>query len=123
MKANMNHEIVVNAEAFAIATQMYVRLRRVSGRVIDVMYLVHDKDYARYVVEFALETKDVELERYAARLSSVIDLYPEPSLVLEESKGDLKTEPVDDLDAYSAEVTAEEIYQAQVAHHYIGALR
>ncbi|ESK56497.1 hypothetical protein [Acinetobacter tjernbergiae] len=123
MKANMNHEIVVNAEAFAIATQMYVRLRRVSGRVIDVMYLVHDKDYARYVVEFALETKDVELERYAARLSSVIDLYPEPSLVLEESKGDLKTEPVDDLDAYSAEVTPEEIYQAQVAHHYIGALR
>ena len=30
-------------EAFAIATQMYVRLRRVCSRVIDVMYLVHDQ--------------------------------------------------------------------------------
>ena len=53
MKANMNHELVLNAEAFAIATQMYVRLRRVSARVIDVMYLVHDKNYAKHIIEIA----------------------------------------------------------------------
>ena len=56
MKANMNHELVLNAEAFSIATQMYVRLRRVSARVIDVMYLVHDKNYAKHIIEIALAT-------------------------------------------------------------------
>ncbi|ENX01336.1 hypothetical protein F900_01702 [Acinetobacter modestus] len=123
MKANMNHELVLNAEAFSVATQMYVRLRRVSGRVIDVMYLVHDKDYAKYVIEIALATEDTELERYAARLGSLIDLYPEPSLALDEAKDDSINTIIDDLDTYSSEVTDEEIYKAQVAHHYIGALR
>nr|WP_017395083.1 hypothetical protein [Acinetobacter haemolyticus] len=37
MKDNLNNDVVVNADAFAIATQMYVRMRRVSGRVIDVI--------------------------------------------------------------------------------------
>ena len=54
MNAQINPEIVVNSEAFAVATQMYVRLRRVCGRVIDVMYLVNDPSYARYVAEIAL---------------------------------------------------------------------
>ena len=49
MKESMNSEIKVNAEAFAIATQMYVRLRRVSSRVIDVMYLVNNKEYAKHI--------------------------------------------------------------------------
>ena len=122
MKVNMNHELVLNAEAFSIATQMYVRLRRVSARVIDVMYLVHDKNYAKHIIEIALATKDAELERYAARLSTLVDLYPEPEAALDEVKDDFNG-AVEGADPYSSEVTAEEIYQAQVGHHYIGALR
>ena len=34
------------SELFSIATLIYTRLRRVSGRVIDVMYLVENTDYA-----------------------------------------------------------------------------
>ena len=68
MKENMNSEVLVNAEAFAIATQMYVRLRRVCGRVIDVMYLVNNKDYAKHIVDIALSTEDEELEKQVARL-------------------------------------------------------
>lgn len=124
MKENVNNDVLVNAEAFTIATQMYVRLRRVSSRVIDVMYLVSNKAYAKHIVDIALATQDAELERYVARLSPLIDLYPEPkAVVVAEQRDNFENERVEALDVYSSEVTAEEIYEAQVSHHYIGALR
>ncbi|KXO86430.1 hypothetical protein AYK86_13935 [Acinetobacter venetianus] len=123
MKENMNSEVLVNAEAFAIATQMYVRLRRVCGRVIDVMYLVNNKDYAKHIVDIALSTEDEELEKQVTRLRPLIDLYPEPAVVIEESKVETKKQKEVQQETYSMDVTAEEIYQAQVHHHYIGALR
>ncbi|KXZ63010.1 MULTISPECIES: hypothetical protein [Acinetobacter] len=123
MKENMNSEVLVNAEAFAIATQMYVRLRRVCGRVIDVMYLVNNKDYAKHIVEIALSTEDEELEKQVTRLRPLIDLYPEPAVIIEESKVEAKKQKEVHQETYSMDVTAEEIYQAQVHHHYIGALR
>jgi len=123
MNAQINPEIVVNSEAFAVATQMYVRLRRVCGRVIDVMYLVHDPSYARYVAEIALASQDVELQRQVARLSNCLDLYPEPPMLEVEEIQITALEKMEDFETYSQEVTAEEIYQAQVSHHYIGALR
>ncbi|KXZ63076.1 hypothetical protein HWI77_09645 [Acinetobacter venetianus] len=123
MKENMNSEVLVNAEAFAIATQIYVRLRRVCGRVIDVMYLVNNKDYAKHIVDIALSTEDEELEKQVTRLRPLIDLYPEPAVVIEESKVETKKQKEVQQETYSMDVTAEEIYQAQVHHHYIGALR
>lgn len=123
MKESMKNEVVVNAEAFTIATQMYVRLRRVCGRVIDVMYLVNNKDYAKHVLELALATQDPELERFVVRLSPLVDLYPEPVALVVEAKVEEKQQAVEVLESYSMEVTEEEIYQAQVHHHYIGALR
>lgn len=123
MKENMNSEVLVNAEAFAIATQMYVRLRRVCGRVIDVMYLVNNKDYAKHIVDIALSTEDEELEKQVARLRPLIDLHPEPDVMIEESKVEAKKQKEVQQETYSMDVTAEEIYQAQVHHHYIGALR
>ncbi|HBO73013.1 MAG TPA: hypothetical protein DD639_12555 [Acinetobacter sp.] len=123
MKENMNSEVLVNAEAFAIATQMYVRLRRVCGRVIDVMYLVNNKDYAKHIVDIALSTEDEELEKQVTRLRPLIDLYPKPAVIIEESKVEAKKQKEVHQETYSMDVTAEEIYQAQVHHHYIGALR
>ncbi|MFK4050372.1 hypothetical protein [Acinetobacter venetianus] len=123
MKENMNSEVLVNAEAFAIATQIYVRLRRVCGRVIDVMYLVNNKDYAKHIVDIALLTEDEELEKQVTRLRPLIDLYPEPAVVIEELKVETKKQKEVQQETYSMDVTAEEIYQAQVHHHYIGALR
>lgn len=123
MNAQINPEIVVNSEAFAVATQMYVRLRRVYGRVIDVMYLVHDPSYARYVAEIALASQDVELQRQVARLSNCLDLYPEPPMLEVEEIQITALEKMEDFETYTQEATAEEIYQAQVSHHYIGALR
>ena len=123
MNAKINPENVVNSEAFAVATQMYVRLRRVCGRVIDVMYLVQDQSYARYIAELALATQDVELQRQVARLSNCLDLYPEPPMLEVEEIQITALEKMEDFESYTQEATAEEIYQAQVSHHYIGALR
>ena len=123
MNAQINPEIVVNAEAFAVATEMFVCLSRVGCRVIDVMYLVHDPSYARYVAEIALASQDVELQRQVARLSNCLDLYPEPPMLEVEEIQITALEKMEDFETYTQEATAEEIYQAQVSHHYIGALR
>lgn len=60
MKDMMGNGFIANAEAFTLATQIYVRMRRVTGRVIDAMYVVQNKDYAKYVIALALEAEDDE---------------------------------------------------------------
>ncbi len=111
----MGNGFIANADAFSVATQIYVRMRRVTGRVIDAMYVVQNKDYAKYVIALALETEDDELKRSVERLKSLVDTIPEePSL-----KEKIAVVKVDE----ESEITAEDIYRAQVPHHYIGALR
>ena len=117
------------SELFSVATLIYTRLRRVSGRVIDVMYLVENTDYARYVVQLALATQDAELHHHISRLEAIlVKLAPQYDLGndiqndLSIDKHEDNAELTDSLEE-THEPTEEEIYQAQVAHHYIGALR
>lgn len=114
MKDTMETGFVSNSEFFSIATLIYARLRRVTGRVIDVMYLVQNQAYAKYVIDLALSANDSELQRQAERLRSLIVFEAEPHQI------ELKEEIAE---IYETEVTEEEIYRAQVSHHYIGALR
>lgn len=117
------HPLTVNNEIFSVATLIYTRLRRVSGRVIDVMYLVENSDYARAVLQLALATHDDELCRYALRLNSILANLMDADAEITTSQTEVQqsdaVENIDDL----TEPTAEEIYRAQVSHHYIGALR
>ena len=108
------NEFVNRSEAFSIATLIYARLRRVTGRVIDVTYLMQNQDYIEHVIDLALSANDSELQRQAERLRSlmVLDLEPDQMKIQEEIA-----------EIYESEVTEEEIYRAQVSHHYIGALR
>ena len=48
-----------NSDVFSTAALIYTRLRRVSGRVIDAMYLIENKEYANHIVEHALSTQDM----------------------------------------------------------------
>lgn len=105
---------IANADAFSVATQIYVRMRRVTGRVIDAMYVVQNKDYAKYVIALALESEDDELKRSVERLKLLVETIPELS-----QKEKIAVVKVDE----ESEITAEDIYRAQVPHHYIGALR
>ncbi|HHB0832987.1 hypothetical protein [Acinetobacter baumannii] len=114
MKDMMGNGFIANAEAFTLATQIYVRMRRVTGRVIDAMYVVQNKDYAKYVIALALEAEDDELKRCVERLMVLTDSIPEQSQ--KEMKVSIQT-------SEESEITAEDIYRAQVPHHYIGALR
>lgn len=110
----MGNGFIANAEAFTLATQIYVRMRRVTGRVIDAMYVVQNKDYEKYVIALALEAEDDELKRCVERLMVLTDSIPEQSQ--KEMTVSIQT-------SEESEITAEDIYRAQVPHHYIGALR
>ncbi|MCW1881098.1 hypothetical protein ABEV05_14530 [Acinetobacter baumannii] len=114
MKDMMGNGFIANAEAFTLATQIYVRMRRVTGRLIDAMYVVQNKDYAKYVIALALEAEDDELKRCVERLMVLTDSIPEQSK--KEMTVSIQT-------SEESEITAEDIYRAQVPHHYIGALR
>ncbi|MBJ9578902.1 hypothetical protein [Acinetobacter baumannii] len=114
MKDVIGNGFIANAEAFTLATQIYVRMRRVTGRVIDAMYIVQNKDYAKYVIALALEAEDDELKRCVERLMVLTDSISEQSQ--KEMTVSIQT-------SEESEITAEDIYRAQVPHHYIGALR
>ncbi len=111
----MGNGFIANAEAFTLATQIYVRMRRVTGRVIDAMYVVQNKDYAKYVIALALEAEDDELKRCVERLMVLTDSIPE------QSQKEMTTVSIQTSE--ESEITAEDIYRAQVPHHYIGALK
>lgn len=120
------HDLTANNEVFSVATLIYTRLRRVSGRVIDVMYLVENPNYARDVLQLALATQDDELRRYVVRLNSMLGVLMDADAEITPQQTAAQQlvavenmENIDDL----TEPTAEEIYRAQVSHHYIGALR
>lgn len=112
----MSHDHLVTNEAFSVATLIYARLRRVLGRVIDVIYLSENIEYAKNIIEIATATEDPELLKLIERfkLASNFDLSEpqELSLVDSENATLALVEPND-----------EDIYRAQVSHHYIGALR
>lgn len=114
MKQVSCHGFVANTESFSIATQIYVRLRRVTGRVVDAIYLAQSQDYARHVIELARATQDAELIHHVERLMAAMQ---HDAVVLADTPSMQRTE------SNVTEITPEEIYRAQVSHHYIGALR
>ncbi len=70
----MNNTRSGKEDIFSLATMLYMRLRKVNSRVIDVMYLMQDRNYADHVLQIALETKDAELQGYVERLAIALDL-------------------------------------------------
>lgn len=112
-------ETIVNSEVFSAAALFYARLRRVTGRVVDVLYLAENQEYARYAIEIAQQANDPELERLTQRLYALLDL----SAAAEPAEETLEEQLQGEEPEYREEATPEEIYNAQVSHHYIGALR
>lgn len=106
---------LLDHQAFSIATLIYARLRRVSGRVIDALYLVEDKSYALYVIEIAKATHDNELLRLCERLSTQMNIRLD-------AENDMENAPFS-TDLPAVKPTNQDVYEAQVSHHYIGALR
>lgn len=89
MESSMSNGMLAHTESFSIATQIYVRLRRVSGRVIDAMYLAENPEYVRYVTDLALATGDPELAQHVTRLGVVMGLNKQPAAQAEVKRGKL----------------------------------
>ena len=113
----MTNQQLVDNDTFSIATLIYARLRRVSGRLIDVIYLAENKQYALYVITLAEATQDPELLKLSQRLSNHLGL--EQNLSLENTQIELV--PKEEL--LAVEPTQEDIERAQGRNRYIGSLR
>lgn len=109
---------MVNTESFSIATLIYARLRRVSGRVIDAIYVSENSDYAEHVIALAEATRDPELLRLVEKFKDVFEFSSDSNI---SQKAGLQQKNNDEL--MKVEPTEDDIYRAQVSHHYIGALR
>ena len=118
MESSIGGGFVANHEAFSVATLMYTKLRRVIGRVIDVTYLIENTEYANHVLNLAFQSGDFELAQYAQRLKDILNLDVES----QENKI-LASEDTTESTKSVSEATEEEIYKAEVPHHYIGSLR
>jgi hypothetical protein len=63
------------AERFTLASQIYVRLRRCNGRVIDAIYMVENEPYAREILAMASQQTDVELLSLLGRYEEQLEIY------------------------------------------------
>lgn len=114
-------------EIFSLASLLYVRMRRVSGRVVDAIHFAENAHYAKHIMNLALATQDAELQRLVLKLQpffetpseAVVEDKPKPVVAKVVEAAVVPVLLIEE--AYAP--TAEEIYQAQVSHHYIGTLR
>ena len=65
-------------EKIAIAARLHVLMRRLTGRVTDVEWMVASQDYARELVRLARATPHAELHEWAAKLEAAVIPPPAP---------------------------------------------
>ncbi len=128
MKSDYMSNDAKKAELFLLASQLYVRLRRITGRVVDAVYMVENEAYAREIIRIALAESDSELQKHAAHLQQLINGEPAsvapPVSVRQQVIAPVVAKVVEvavveqSIDLDSAAHVPEE-----VSHHYIGALR
>ncbi|MPW45524.1 hypothetical protein D7V21_07085 [Acinetobacter guerrae] len=119
MKTIYTDDPVVNNELFTLATQLYVRLRRETGRVVDAVYMAQNDAYAQEIMHLAASLEDRELKNLAEKLNKILNGAAAQSL-----KNNLNNETkVLGLSRSSSAELQAELQQEEVPHHYIGALR
>ena len=70
-----------DTDIFAAVTQFYVRLRRVTGRVVDVLYMVENQEYAQNLIDYAKTIGDTELQSHVNHLTRSFNLVKVPVVV------------------------------------------
>jgi hypothetical protein len=140
MKSNYLSDEHEKADFFMLASQIYVRLRRVSSRVIDAVYMVENEEYAREIIRMATLVNDVELHQLAGRLQQIMagaggQPVAAPAVVptLRQTVPTAAVAPAAAVRRPVAVVPAVVVAQVdvgdseqvpeEVSHHYIGALR
>jgi hypothetical protein len=66
-------------ERFSLATHLYVRLRRNSGRVVDAVQMARNDDYARQVLQLVKNDPDPQMQRLASQFGELLGNSRPPS--------------------------------------------
>lgn len=69
---------MTQAERFSLATHLYVRLRRSSGRVVDAVWMAQNDDYAREILRLAANDADAETRNLVERFQALLGNRPAP---------------------------------------------
>ncbi|HWY25946.1 MAG TPA: hypothetical protein VNX47_13560 [Nevskia sp.] len=67
---------MTQAERFSLATHLYVRLRRSSGRVVDAVWMAQNDEYANEILRLAANDPDPETQNLVQRFQSLIGGRP-----------------------------------------------
>lgn len=128
------NDTITNTELFTLASQLYVRLRRNTGRVVDAVYMVQNEDYAREILRIAAKERDVELLSIVTRFETLLARQQARRLGATARQGTNKApvdipvlEPINDKSGATVRplpvMVTSHTHEEEVAHHYIGALR
>lgn len=71
-----NKGLNMDSEKFAIAAHLHVVMRRTTGRVTDVEWMVKSPDYAREIIKAARASPQPDLHRLADKLETLLQLMP-----------------------------------------------
>lgn len=143
MKTSFGGEDLSDTELFTLASQFYVRLRRITGRVVDAVYIVQNEAYAREIIQLARTERDMELQIMASRLEELIGgsihnisvpkvpvaVVPEPvkpaptAVNIPFSVRGYHVSSVPPVEQATTSVDIAAHSADEVAQHYIGALR
>ena len=102
---------MVHDDRFPIAAQLFIRLKRSPGRVIDVTWMLQNEPYAQEVLKVA-RTADAESADLASRFEALTTSLrnPVPTPAAFSRTGSFQVEP-------------EPVAPAVVSSHYVGSLR
>jgi hypothetical protein len=63
---------MTQAERFSLATHLYVRLRRSSGRVVDAVWMAQNDEYAHEILRLAANDPDPETQNLVQRFQALL---------------------------------------------------
>ena len=96
---------MTQAERFSLATHLYVRLRRSSGRVVDAVWMAQNDEYAHEILRLAAGDPDAETQNLVQRFYALLGTR---SATRKPAPAPARPAPV---------------VETEVAQHYIGTLR
>ncbi|RYY78159.1 MAG: hypothetical protein EOO69_11915 [Moraxellaceae bacterium] len=123
MKTSLGQNDYVNGEFFSLASQLYVRLRRQQGRVIDSVYMTQNQDYAQEILRLARVNADADMAGLIRRIEQFFPAVVCDIPVLHEQVSGTMEQDGTTLGSRLAAEIEDKFAQQEVPHHYIGALR
>ena len=123
MKSHFLIDEKVNAEFFLLASQLYVRLRRHNGRVIDTVYMAQNEQYAHEILTVAASQDDAEISSLTARLNLLLASVGLNIPVLNDTGVLPVIQPAAVAPVARNQAALETEHKEEAAQHYIGALR